>query len=161
MHNLRDDFQEGKLHFVMYTEKSVAQTMRAINDRIQTAGNKNRKYDGWVEKSGRFAFAVTTTVHGRFKRKTVMRGQAEREGGITVVRGDVPGGLSRNQQLIVFAALILVALMLLSQGSGLVAITVLICAAALSIPLQGDFDNSELLLTELQRTLKARFTPPK
>lgn len=149
------------MRFVMYTEKSVAQTMRAINDRLQTGGTKTRKYDGWVEKSGRFAFGVTTPVHGRFKRKTVMRGKAEREGGITVVRGDVPGGLARNQQIIVFAALIIVALLLLSQGGAIVAIVILICAAALSIPLQGDFDNSELLLTDLQRTLKARFTPPK
>jgi hypothetical protein len=149
------------LRFVMYTEKSVAQTMRAINDRLQTGGTKARTFDGWVEKSGRFAFSVTTSVHGRFKRKTVMRGQAEREGGITVVRGDVPGGLSRNRQLIVFAAMIVIALLLLSQGGALVAIVILLCAAALSIPLQGDFDNSEVLLTDLQRTLKARFTPPK
>lgn len=149
------------MRFVMYTEKTVPQAMRAINDRLQTAGTKSRKFDGWVEKSGRFTFSVTTPVHGRFKRKTVMRGQAEREGGITVVRGDVPGGLSRNRQMIVFAAMIMIALLLLGQGNALVAIAVLICTAALSIPLQGDFDNSELLLTELQRTLKARFTPPK
>jgi hypothetical protein len=161
MHNLLDEQQEGKLRFVMYTEKTVPQAMRAINDRLQTGGTKARQYDGWVEKSGRFAFGVTTIVHGRFKRKTVMRGQAERDGGITVVSGDVPGGLSRDRQMIVFAAMILIALLLLSQGGALVAIAVLICAAALSVPLQGDFDNSELLLTELQRTLKARFTPPK
>lgn len=150
------------MRFVMYTEKTVPQTMRAINDRLQVAGTKSRpQFDGWVEKSGRFAISVTTPVHGRFKRKTVMRGQAEREGGVTVVSGNVPGGLPRDRQMIVYAALVVIALLALSQGSALVAIVVLICGAALSIPLQGDFDNSELLLTELQRTLKARFTPPK
>ena len=41
------------------------------------------------------------------------------------------------------------------------AIIAVMVGGAITIPLQGDFDNSEYLLTELQRALKAKFTPPK
>lgn len=150
------------MRFIMYTDKTVPQTMRAINERLHVAGTKSRpQLDGWVEKSGRFAIAVTTTVHGRFRRKTTLQGQAERDGSVTVIRGNVPDGLPRNQQLWVIGIMILVGLLALTQGNAIFAIIAVMVGGAITIPLQGDFDNSEYLLTELQRALKAKFTPPK
>ena len=150
------------LRFVMYTDKSVAQSMRAINDRIQTTGTRTRpQMDGWVDKSGRFAMAVSSTVRWRFRRKTFLHGRAERESGMTIVRGNVPGGLSRNKQALVLGMMIVIGLGLgFTQGSAILTIVAVLAGAAFSIPLQGDFDNSEILLSELQKALKAKFTPP-
>lgn len=150
------------MRFIMYTDKSVAQTMRAINERLHVSGTKSRpQVDGWVEKSGRFAIAVTTSVHGRFRRKTMLHGQAERDGSFTVIKGNVAGGLPRNKQIWVLGIMAVISLLALAQGSAIVAIVALLAGAAMTIPLQGDYDNSEYLLTELQRTLRAKFTPPK
>lgn len=150
------------MRFVMYTEKTVPQAMRAINERLHAPGTKSRpQLDGWVEKSGNFAIGVTTVVYGRFRRRTILRGRAEREGGITIVQGTVPGGLDRNHQRIILGIMILIGLLTLSQGNAILAIISVLAGAALSIPLQGDYDNSEILLTELQRALKARLTLPR
>lgn len=150
------------MRFVMYTEKTIPQAMRAINERLHAPGTKSRpQLDGWVEKNGSFAITVTTTVHGRFKRKTTLRGQAERDGGGTVIRGNVPGGLARNKQTIIFGIMFALGILAFIQGNGVMAVVSILVGAALSIPLQGDFNNSEILLTELQRALKARLTPPK
>ena len=151
------------MRFVMYTEKTVAQSMRAINDRIHAPGTKSRpQMDGWVDKSGRFAMAVTSKVRWRFRRKTFLHGRAERTGGYTIVQGNVPGGLSRDKQALVLVIMIVIGLALgLTQGSAILVIVAVLAGAAFSIPLQGDFDNSEVLLSELQKALKAKFAPPK
>ena len=150
------------MQFLMHTDKSVAQAMKGINERLHAPGTKSRpQLDGWVEKNGKFAMAVTTQVYGRFPRKTYLRGKAERDSGTTVIRGNVPGGLPRNRQIVVFVMLAVVALILFSQGNAILAIVAILSTAALSIPFQGDFNNSEILLTELQRALQAQFTAPK
>ncbi len=150
------------MRFVMYTEKTIPQAMRAINERLHSPGTKSRpQLDGWVEKNGSFAITVTTTVHGRFKRKTILRGQAERESGETIIRGNVPGGLARDKQTMIFGIMFAIALLVFLQGSAIMALVFILVGAAITIPLQGDFNNSEILLTELQRALKARLTPPK
>ncbi len=150
------------MRFVMYTDKSVAQTMKALNDRLHASGTKSRpQFDGWVEKNGRFAIGVTTRVFGRFPRKTTLRGRAQREGSTTIVRGSVSGGLPRSRQGIVFAMVVLIALVTFSQGAAIPALIIVAAGAALVIPFQGDYDNSEILLTEVQRVLKARFAPPR
>lgn len=150
------------MRFVMYTDKSVAQTMKAINERLHATGTKTRpQMDGWVEKNGRFAIGVSTKVFGRFRHKTTMRGHAQREGGTTVVEGNVPGGLPRNRQFVVLGVVLLVAFVFMTQGQAILAFIAAGAGAALMIPFQGDYDNSEILLTEVQKALKARFAPPK
>jgi hypothetical protein len=150
------------VRFVMYTDKTVAQALEAITERLHTKGTRTRpQLDGGVEKSGRFTIEVKTRVYGRFPRKTVLRAQAERESGTTIVRGTVPGGLSRRHQLLVFAIMVIIAGIGWGQGSALLAGVAVIAGAAFFIPLQGDYENAEILLTELQRALQAKFTPPK
>lgn len=150
------------MRFVMYTDKSVAQAMSAINERLHVPGTKSRpQLDGWVEKSGRFAMGVTTTVRWRFDRRTFLYGQAERQGGVTLVEGTVSGGVGRDGQIVVFGAMLIIALLTLSQGNAILAIVALLAGLALFIPMRGDYANSEILLSELQKTLNAKFTPPK
>lgn len=150
------------MRFVMYTDKSVPQAMKAINDRLHAAGTRSRpQLDGWVEKNGRFAMAVTSQLRWRFSRKTYLHGRAYREGGITLIEGSVPGGASRESQAVIFGALLLVAALVFFQGYALFALVTVVAGAALFIPLRGDYQNSEILLSELQKTLNARLTPPK
>lgn len=150
------------MRFVMYTDKNVAQAMSAINERLHVPGTKSRpQLDGWVEKSGRFAIGVTTTVRWRFDRRTYLYGKAERQGGITIVEGTVSGGVGRDGQIVVFAALLVIALLTLSQGNAILAIVAVLAGLALFIPMRGDYNNSEILLSELQKALNAKFTPPK
>ena len=150
------------MRFVMYTDKSVSQTMSAINERLHVPPSKSRpQLDGWVEKSGRFAIGVRSELQLRLSRKTYLQGKAERQGSVTVVEGNVPGGVSREGQLVIFVAMLLVGLLLYTQGYAMFALVVVAVGAALYVPLRGDYQNSEILLAELQKTLNARLTPPK
>lgn len=151
------------MRFVMYTDKTVAQAMKAINERLHASGTKTRpQFDGWIEKSGQFALGVTTTVRWRFRRKTWLNARAERDSGYTIIQGNVPSGLSRQKQTAVLGIMIVIGLILgFTQGSAILAIVAVLAGAAFSIPMQGDFDNSEILLRELQKALQAKFTPPK
>jgi hypothetical protein len=143
----------------MYTDKTVAQAMSAINERLHTS--RRPQLDGWVEKSGRFAIGVTTPVRGRFKRHTFIQGKAERESGMTIIEGTVPSGVSRTGWLVIFIALLLVGLVTLSQGNAILGIIAILAGVTLYVPLTGDYNNCEILLSELQKALNAKFTPPK
>ncbi|MCC6804388.1 MAG: VirB3 family type IV secretion system protein [Anaerolineae bacterium] len=150
------------MRFVFYTEKTIPQCMTAINDRMQVKATSTRPaLDGWVEKGGAFALSLSSPVIGKFTRRTTLKAQAERESGITIIRGSVPGGAPREGQAIVFIALVLVALIIVSSGNILVGLLLLPVAAYLYIPLHGDYRNSDVLLDEVQKTLKAKLTPPK
>jgi hypothetical protein len=146
----------------MYTDKTVPQTMSAINARLHVPGTKSKpQLDGWVDKNGKFAIGVITDLRWRFRRKTYLRGQARREQGVTIIRGTVPSGLSREGQLAIFGILLVIGLVTLTQGNAMLAIIAVVAGAAFYIPLHGDYVNSEILLGELQKTIKGRFTPPK
>ena len=150
------------MRFVMYTDKTVAQSMSAINERLHTPPSRSRpQLDGWVEKNGNFSISVTTEIRWRFRRSTYLHGRAERESGTTVIHGTVPGGVAPEGQAIVFGALLLIALLIFLQGSAVFALIVITVGLLLFIPMRGDYNNCEILLAELQKTLNARLTPPK
>jgi hypothetical protein len=150
------------VRFVLYTDKTPAQALSAINARLLAKESSARaSLGGWVEKSGAFSLSVATPVIGRFERRTIMQGKIERGEGVTVVRGDVPSGVDKQGQLIVFIALALLAVLMLVSGNVLPALVVIPLGAYLYIPMTGDRGNSEILMHELQRTLKAKETPPK
>jgi len=149
------------LRFILYTEKTPAQALTAINTRMQSKESSARNsLGGWIEKNGAFSLNVATPVIGRFERRTVMRGRIERENGLTVVQGDVPHGVDKQGQLIVFIALALLGVLILTSGNA-IALVMIPLGAYLYVPMNGDRANSEILMNELQRTLKARQTPPK
>ena len=149
------------MRFILYTEKTPAQALTAINTRMQSKESSARNsLGGWIEKNGAFSLNVATPVIGRFERRTVMRGRIERENGLTVVQGDVPHGVDKQGQLIVFIALALLGVLILTSGNA-IALVMIPLGAYLYVPMNGDRANSEILMNELQRTLKARQTPPK
>lgn len=150
------------MRFVLFSEMTMRQCMKALNDRIQANGTKTRpELDGWVEKSGRFSLALETPVFGRFRRKTRLRATAERENGLTVIRGFVPNGTSRAGLAIILVALLAVAVFMFARGEAIIAIAILFAGGGVSIPLIGDYHNHDVLLAELEKTLKAKYTPPK
>ncbi len=150
------------MRFVLYSEKTVAQCLTAINARMHVKGTSTHPaLDGWVEKGGAFALGVSTTVVGKFSRRTTLKAKVERQSGVTVIRGSVPNGGSKQGQLVVFGALALVAATMIANGNVLFALLMIPFAAYLYIPMRGDLLNSEILIDEVQKTLKAKPKPPK
>ncbi len=144
---------------VYYTEKTVAQCMSALTERLNTKGG--RRLEGWVEKSGHFELSIATPIVGKLSRRTYLRGKAERDGGITKLSLHVSSGADRRGQLIIFFACALVAITLFAAGQIVFGLLIVVCGAALYIPLAGDQRNSPILINEVQRTLKASAKPPK
>ena len=150
------------MQFVLYSEKSVAECLTEINARMQVKATSTRPaLDGWIEKSGTFSISMSAPVMGRFARRTALRAKVSRENGITVIRGSVPGGVAREQQIVVFVALAVVALTVIGSGNVFVGLMLLPLAALLYIPMQGDHLNSAVLIDEVQKALKAKPTLPK
>jgi hypothetical protein len=145
---------------VYYTEKTVAQAVSALNERLGSRGG-SRGVQGWAEKNGRFAISMTTTVAGRFSRTTQLSGKITRENGVTVCDVAVASGVAPRGRIAVFGLMGAVAVLLILAGSPLMAAAVVPLAALLYIPMKGDYENSAALLADVQRTLKARTTPPK
>lgn len=150
------------MQIVLYTDKTIAQALTALNARMQAKATSTRPaLDGWVEKNGSFSLGVTSLVAGRFNRTTHFRGKLEREGGMTVIKGQVPVGATRENMIVIYAVLALMGIALVGMGSPWLGILMLPIGGALYIPLAGDAFNSELLIGEIQKTLKAKDTPPK
>lgn len=147
------------MRFVYYTEKTVSQSMIALNERLQAKSSRS-SLDGWVEKSGNFALSTTSKVFGRFPRTTRLQGKVSRENGLTTIKGSVSEGVTPRDLAIILAALVLLGVFIILRGNLLPGLIVIIAGAALTIPLTGDHHNSQLLIGEVQRTLKARETPP-
>jgi hypothetical protein len=146
------------LRFTYYTEKTIPQSMVAINERLH--GSSRSGLEGWVEKSGSFSLAVSSQVARWFTRTTRLQAKAERQGSVTVVKGYVSDGVAPAGRIVIFGAMGLVAAMLIVAGALLPALIALAAAAFLNIPLTGDYNNSQVLVSEVQRALKAKDTPP-
>lgn len=150
------------MRFVLYSEKTVTQCLTAINARMHVKETSTRPaLDGWVEKGGAFSIIMTAPVVGKFRRRTALTAKVERQGGITVIQGSVPSGVSRDGQAVIFIALALVALAMMGSGNVLFGLLLVPFAAYLYIPLHGDYLNSSVLVDEVEKTLKAKARPPK
>lgn len=149
------------MRFTYYTDKTVAQCMSALNERLQQKGTVSRPgLDGWVEKNGSFSLAVSSKVAKRFHRTTRLQGKAERLGSMTVLKGSVADGVSPREQVVIVGALALVGLFIISTGNLLPGLIAIAAGVVLNIPLMGDYQNSQTLTSEVQKTLKAKTTPP-
>jgi hypothetical protein len=133
--------------------------MSALTERLNTRGGKN--LEGWVEKSGNFEVSLSTPLIGRISRRTRLHGKAERQAGVTTVTLNVASGSDRSGQIIIFVAVAAIGIFLLASGQLVPALAVIFAGLALYIPLAGDNKNSPLLVSEVQRTLKASSKPPK
>ncbi|GAB4529778.1 MAG: hypothetical protein OHK0046_49910 [Anaerolineae bacterium] len=150
------------MRFVLFTEKSIAQCMREMNERLEAKPTKARpELHGWIEKGGSFSVSMTTKIFNRFPRSTRLSAKAQRENGMTVIRGYVSDGLGPYWLRVMTGAVALVALLLLVAGEPMLTLITLLFGAVAYVPLRGDYINSDLLLLEVERTLKASPTPPK
>ncbi len=150
------------MQVMLYTEKTVPQSLTAISERLHQKGTSSRLVmDGWIEKSGSFAVSVTTPVIGKFNRTTRLSGKLERQSGITVLHGTVPGGVDSHGRMIIIGALMIAAAALILSGNPLLGAILIPSALWIYIPLKGDYHNSAVLISEIQKNLKARATPPK
>jgi hypothetical protein len=148
------------VRFVLITDKTVNQCMKALTERMQQSETKSRPaIDGWVEKGGRFSISVSQPVIGKVGRRTKLRATASRESGTTVIRGFVPNGIDRGPLILVGVFVALLAGYMFVQGQLLYAIIIAVAGGGTMIPLWGDHQNHDRLLYELERTLKAKPAP--
>lgn len=147
------------MHFVLYSDLNVAQGMTALIERMNARPTSTRPdLDGWVDKSGRFSLRVSMPVLAGIHRRTTLRGRMMREGSRTVIEGQVSSGVPPQNIPLVYAALIAIIILILGNGGSMFALLLIPAGLLLYIPMRGDYDNSRLLMGELQKTLKAR--PP-
>ena len=150
------------MRFTLYTDKTTAQCLSVLNGRLQAKETASRPaLDGWIDRNGEFSLKMTRPVAGKFTRTTRLKGHLEREAGVTVVRGIVPGGSSKRDRIIAFAALTVLGVLIALAGRPLLALLLVPVGFWLYIPMAGDYENGPLLLAEVQRALKAKATPPK
>jgi hypothetical protein len=145
------------MQFIYYSDRTVSQCMMALNERLHT---KNGKLGGWTEKNGNFALEFTSTVMRRFSRTTRLQAKAERENSITVVKGHVSEGIDPRRRTVLYGMLVLAGVFFILQGGVLPGLIAVLAPLILNIPLEGDYNNSRLLITEVQRTLRAKESPP-
>lgn len=148
------------MRFVYYTDKTVAQSMAAITERLHAKTSKG-VIDGWADKNGRFSISITAPVVGKLTRHTVLTGRAERENGVTVVRGNVPSGVAPNERRIAYALLAVGALFSIASGNILFTVLLIPATALLYITMHGDYENHQQLVGDVRRILKATEKPPK
>ena len=150
------------MHFVLYTSKTVSQCMRDMTERMQAKPTKTRpELTGWIEKSGQFAIALTAPVIGPIKRTTRLKAAAERERGVTIIKGYVADGISPYWARILFVVMGVVVLFLFAAGRPELGLVTVVFSLIAYIPLRGDYVNGDRLLIEVEKTLKASPTPPK
>jgi hypothetical protein len=150
------------MRFTLYTDKTVPQCMSALNQRLQAKPTSARpELNGWIEKGGTFSLSVTSRVAGRFPRTTRLTARAERESGTTIVRGHVSDGISPQWLRIVLVVVAVVGVGLVFVGEPFLALLTFVFGGIAYVPLRGDYVNSDVLLIEVERTLKATPKPPK
>lgn len=148
------------MQFVYYTEKTVAQSMLALNERLHQKSSRST-LEGWVEKNGKFSLAISSTVMKRIPVTTRLYGRAEKENGVTVIRGSVFEGADPRSRTVIYGILVLAGILLMLATQSIVPGIILVVApVVLNIPLEGSYNNSQSLLTEVQRSLKTKTTPP-
>lgn len=150
------------MRFILYTDKTVAQCMSAINERLHVKATKARsELGGWTNKDGNFSLTVTSRVVGRFPRTTRLTANAKRDTGMTVIRGDVSDGVTPQWLGILMIGVGIIIALMVIVGELMLALLMLLFAMFAYIPLRGDYVNSDVLLLEVEKTLKASPKPPK
>jgi hypothetical protein len=150
------------VRFTLYTEKHVPQALAAIHERLQAKETAARPaLHGWIERDGDFALQVSQPVLGKLQRTTQLKGHIERQPGVTVVQGTVPTGSGPRERIVALGALAALGLVIAAMGSPLLALLLVPAGLILYLPMAGDYQNGPLLVSEVQRALKAKATPPK
>ena len=144
----------------LYTSKNIKQCTTALKERFEQPVSKSRPaMEGYVEKSGDFMVGLSTKVATLFTRTTRIRGKFEREGGQTVLRGNLSEGVPPERIRLIMAALAAAGFIIILGGATVLGIFVALLGVAMYIPLVGDHENSSALMKELKRTLEAKDRP--
>ncbi len=149
------------MRFTLYTEKTIPQCMAALSERLQTP---RVPITGWVDKkAARFSISIATRLIGALPLQRVTRLDADctREQGLTVIRGSVSEGVPPRVQPYVLAATAIVSLLLVLVTQIAAAVGVFVVGVLLYRMLHADWLNSDKLLLEVERTLKASPKRPK
>lgn len=149
------------MRFTLYTEKSLTDAVKTLSDRIQAKQNSKNGVRGNVAKNGEFSLWVSCKVAYMFKRTTTMNGKIGKEGGNTVIQGFVPDGMSPYWMTISGVVWAVVCLGFLLIGEPTPAILGVGVGLFAGFSLRGDYRNSESLLIDIEKTLKASPKPPK
>lgn len=150
------------MNFILYTEKSLNDCMKALTDRLLQSETPTRPaLDGYVQKNGKFKIGIEQVVFRQLKRKTWVEGQMVKDGTLTVIRGQVPEGATPERQKWVGALIPIAGLMMVIRGELLLGLVAMLLIGYVLITLRGDYFNSDRLLVELEKNLKASPKPPK
>ncbi|MDX2078845.1 MAG: hypothetical protein SFZ02_20595 [bacterium] len=149
------------MRFTLYTEKTVSECIKTLNERIESKKNSKTGVRGRTNKNGEFSLWSSARVLFVFKRITQMNAKVIREGGNTIIQGFVPDGMSPYWLTIAGVVLIAVCVGFLVLGDNFLAVIGLAAGIGAYVMLRGDYRNSEFLLVEVEKTLKASPNPPK
>lgn len=150
------------MRFTLYSEKPVAECVKALTERLGQSVTATRpKLEGYAEKSGKFALALSSHVPGGFSRKTWLEGTMSKEAGVTVIRGSVPDGATPQRQRYIMIATPAVGLFLAATGALMLAFMAVALMLIVLATLRGDYTNGDRLLLEIERLLKANPKAPK
>jgi hypothetical protein len=149
------------MRFTLYTEKTVSECIKTLNERIEAKKNSKTGVRGRTNKNGEFSLWSSARVLFLFKRITQMNAKVIRESGNTVIQGFVPDGMSPYWLTIAGVVLIAVCVGFLILGDNFLAVIGLVAGIGAYVMLRGDYRNSEFLLVEVEKTLKASPNPPK
>jgi len=97
------------VRFELLTYMTLAECNKALQERLQSS----RQFEGWTEKDGTFALAVSSKVARAFSRRTRLQGHMKREKGITTITGYVPDGVAPRQRAIILIGMELAGVFLL------------------------------------------------
>jgi hypothetical protein len=146
------------MRFILYSDKSVSECIKALNERVQGGG----KFQGQVDKAkSQFSLTTSTKVLKRFARSTRLSATITREEGVTVIQGYVSEGMELGRWLLIFAVIMAAAVIFYVAGNAILGIMAALFGLWSYIPLTGDSDNSDTLLREVRRLLDAKETKPK
>jgi hypothetical protein len=146
------------MRFTFYTDKTVAQCVQALQERLQSGS----KLQGRVDRgSPHFSLTSTTKVFRNFARSTRLQGTLTREEGVTVIKCYVSQGVERGRWLLLLLGALILAVIFYAAGNAILTIMTVLIGLWSYIPLTGDAENSDFLLRELKRVLQAKDTKPK
>jgi hypothetical protein len=150
------------MRFTLYTDKSVSDCTKTLIERLEVKQNSKNGVRGTVnQKTHEFNLQMGCRVLFIFPRSTQMNGKIGKEGGQTVINGFVPDGMSPYWMTISGMVLAVVCGGFLVLGENGLALLSIVAGLAAYVMLRGDYRNSEALLVEVERTLKASPNPPK